>query len=182
MELAGNWAGGLTLDWHRNYRCGDWRRAACGNPRTALGDLVYELKFGGSSAAASTLGQLLAEAIGSQAIPRCLLIPVPGAPQRGWQPSAMLARVISRHLAWPIQDDVLGKRSCEASTRNMQSIAAKRFHLRQTLALLKPPNPGPLGIMLIDDVVSSGATFEVAIELLTPLRTPVFVAAATRGD
>ena len=182
MELAGNWAGGLALDWHRKFRYGDWRRAACGNPRTALGDLVYELKFGGSSAAASTLGQLLSEAVGSQAIPRCLLIPVPGTPRRGWQPSVMLARVMSGHLAWPICEDVFSKRDCEASTREMPSIAAKRSHLKQNFALLTPPNPGPLGIMLIDDVVSTGVTFEVAIELLASFRTPVYVAAATRGD
>jgi len=182
MELAGNWTGGLVLDWHRRFRNGDWRRTAYGNPRTALGSMVYSLKFGGSVAAALSLGRLLADAVDAQAISRCLLIPVPGTPRRDWQPAAMLAHVMSNLLAWPLQEDVFEKRDCEASTRDMPSIVAKHAYLRQNLALLTPPNPGPLSIMLIDDVVSTGATFNAAIRLLAPLHSPVYVVAATRGD
>lgn len=182
MELTGSWTGGLALDWHRKFRRGDWRRRAYGNPRTALGDMVYELKFGGSAAAALSLGQRLAEAVDSQAIPPCLLIPIPGMPRRAWQPAAMLARTMSELLAWPLLEDVFWMRDCEASTRDMSSTEAKYTHLQKNLALLTLPYPEPIGIMLVDDVVSSGATFATAIGLLEPIRYSVYVAAATRAD
>lgn len=182
MELGGNWTVGLVLDWHRRFRRGDWRRTAYGNPRTALGDLVHDLKFVGSAAAALSLGQLLSEAVDLQAIPPCLLVPVPGTPRRTWQPATMLTRVMSDLLAWPICEDVFSKRDSETSIRGIGLMEAKRTYLRENLALLTPPHPGPLDLMLVDDVVSTGATFEAAIGLLAPLRCRVYVAAATRGD
>ncbi len=131
------------------------------------GDLVREalhaFKFGGRRALAVPLGDLLAEVVQGRlplGLPD-LLLPVPLHPrrerERGFNQSALLARRLGRAWGRPVRDDVLARVVATPSQTALDA-AARRTNVRGAFRLRRPELIAGRHIVVVDDILTTGAT------------------------
>jgi len=119
---------------------------------------IHQFKFNGKVGLDRALGQLLEQAIDSD-LNIDLVVPVPlqrkRLQQRSYNQALLLAREVSRIRKWPVTHDLLVK---IRETRSQQDLSAKERvkNLRGSFALQK--NISGQKILLIDDVMTTGAT------------------------
>ena len=125
--------------------------------------LVRSLKFGGWFALADPMGRAMGSAArrlaGRGRPPR--LVPVPLSSgrrrERGFNQAARLARGLSASTGWPVSEELLrrpgGRRQARLDRR------ARRSNVRGRFAIRDPGSgPGEGSVLLVDDVVTTGAT------------------------
>ena len=143
---------------------------------TPLDRLLPRLKFHNDLAAGRLLGGLMAEALAGAERPDAL-IPLPlhrrRLRSRGFDQSLELATPLAHHLRLPLLDGVL-IRVRETAPQSRLDAPARRRNLRRAFAVRTGPTLPP-HIVLIDDVMTTGATLHAAAAAL--LR-----AGATRVD
>lgn len=135
----------------------------------AAREAVHALKYRGVSAVAAVMAQAMAECLEEWAPSVAVLVPVPltGARRRsrGYNQSEMLARELSRLSGLPLAAAVLTRprgappqaRAADEATRRAN--VADAFVVRQ-----QDPIAGPL--LLVDDVMTSGATLDACARVL----------------
>lgn len=166
----------------RCYRCGrlsaDFRTcAACRKlspihslwPATTYRDLpkeiVHRLKFERARAGAKTMAEIMAERL--QIEGEWVITYVPTANnrvrQRGYDQAALLARSLSRRLGVPFA-------VCLARTGLQRQVgsdrAARREQMRDAFRPLRPSLFQGKQVLVIDDVLTTGATCEAAARTL----------------
>lgn len=137
---------------------------ALGAYEGALERLIHDMKFRHKREAATILGEQLAKVIPEQeAAP--LIIPLPTAAdrmrQRGFDHSASIAKALARVRAWPysplLRRNHYGRQvGSDKRTRIQQAAQAYRLDV---LAGNRP-------VLLIDDVLTTGASIKAAAQLL----------------
>ncbi len=177
-----------ALPWNRSAcaRCAlplPLPAAACGDclrrppPLTAaravfryaapLDRLLPRLKFHGDLAAARLCADLMAEALVEEPRPMAL-VPLPlhrgRLRARGFDQALELARPLSRRLALPIADDLL-RRVRDTAPQSRLDAPARRRNLRGAFALAPGAAP-PAHVVLVDDVMTTGATLHAAADAL----------------
>ena len=123
-------------------------------------EAIHSLKYRGVRAASDSLGELIADYIQASAVAADVLVPVPLHPRRlrsrGYNQSALLARVVSRHTSLPVLDDHLVR------IRNSppQVEATSREERRRNIAgnFVCEVDASGLAVLLIDDVATTGST------------------------
>lgn len=133
--------------------------------------LVRALKFGRWFALAVPMGRAMAPAarrlVEAGASPR--LVPVPLSPgrlrERGFNQAERLARSLSTGTGWPVSEELVrrpgGRRQARLGRR------ARRSNVRGRFALGTPADdPGREPVLLVDDVVTTGATAGACVEAL----------------
>lgn len=131
------------------------------------GDVVREalhaFKFGGRRALAAPLGDLLA-APGPGALPESapdLLLPVPLHPrrrrERGFNQSLLLARRVGRAWSLPVRSDIL-RRTAATTPQTDLSAQARSANVRGAFALRRPELVAGRHVVLVDDILTTGAT------------------------
>jgi ComF family protein len=153
-----------TLPWSRLLNAPE---SALFDYRPAVSRSVLALKFGGEFRHAAVLGTLLGlywrETL--HHLERPLIAPVPlhrdRLRERGFNQVAMLARYASRVVGWPLYPQLLIRtRYTTAQTR----LEAHQRHqnVQGAFCAARPPtSPGQV-VILLDDVVTTGATLQVA--------------------
>jgi len=138
----------------RALGAGAWAPVAFDGPARAL---VHALKFGGRTAAAG----LMAAQIAANAPPGLLagtLVPVPAHPARsrarGFDQGRLVARRLGRRTGRPVRD-LLARRP---GGRGPQVGAGRRERLGRDLGIVARGRPGAGRLVLVDDVVTTGAT------------------------
>ena len=149
-------------------QCRDWPRPGppAGAPFRMEGDaarLVRALKFGGWFALARPMGRAMAVEARRLAGPegrRALLVPVPASRarrrERGFNQAGLLARSLSRALGWPRESLLTrrgGRRQARLGRHERAANVEGRFLLREGA-----PRPAERSALLVDDVVTTGAT------------------------
>jgi ComF family protein len=136
--------------------------AACVYARP-LDRLLPRFKFHGDFAAGRLLSQLMADACDDLPRPDALVaIPLHRSRlrQRGYDQALELARPLARALDLPLRPDLL-VRGRGTAPQSELSAAARRRNLRDAFAV-QAGTPLPAHVVLVDDVMTTGATLHAA--------------------
>jgi len=132
-----------------------------------LDRLLPRFKFHRDLAAGALLSQLMAEAAASLPRPDAV-IPVPlhrsRLRRRGYDQALELARPLARSLDLPLRDDLL-RRVRSTAPQSELSAPARRRNLKDAFAV-RPGIALPARVVLVDDVMTTGATLHAAAEAL----------------
>jgi ComF family protein len=178
--------------------CGLCRRAtprfrkavAFGAYRDALRELIHILKYQRVRSAASRLGQLLGQAVGKAGLAASpmLLVPVPLARRkqrtRGFNQAEEIARSFLRSQPGSrIQlEATLLTRTRETTSQTGLTRTQRQANLRGAFSVSRPEKLQGRSILLVDDVLTTGATAgECTRILLRAGAKEVFVATVARA-
>ncbi len=173
LGVAADWgsAGAISGPPHvKEFLCGSCRRRAPGfdYARAAarydgvVREAVHAFKFGGRRALAAPLGDLLVEVAGGLPTgPPDLLLPVPLHPrrehERGFNQAALLARRVGRSWGCPVREDVLARAVPTQSQTELDAVA-RRANVRTAFRLRRSAPVAGRHVLLVDDVLTTGAT------------------------
>jgi ComF family protein len=129
-------------------------------------DLVWRLKYDGAQAAAAIMAEMMANHIGANR-KQTVIVPVPTTTarirQRGYDQATLIAHELSRLTGVPVVAG-LGREGrahqVGASRQQRQSQLRGAFRARNTARLHGKR------VLLVDDVLTTGATFEAATQTL----------------
>ena len=139
--------------------------------RGPVRELVHGLKYGGAVWAAPVLGELLHGCfLAHFAAERPdLVVPVPLHPfkriRRGYNQSELLARDLSRRLGLPCAPRLLSRVRATATQTRMDA-AARRRNVAGAVRPSRAPAVFGRRLLLVDDVMTTGATFGAAAAAL----------------
>jgi ComF family protein len=130
-------------------------------------DLVWKLKFAHAHSAAREIAAVMDPLVNHQKQHDLLIVPVPTATtrtrQRGYDQARLLARELALSARRPYAD-VLARQN------QAHQVGASRQQRLQQLAaafrITKPQQVKNAAVLLIDDVVTTGATLEAAAAVL----------------
>jgi ComF family protein len=158
---------------------------------------LHALKYGGRRRIASVLGRRAGRAWvaegelgGASAV-----VPVPLSRgrrrKRGYNQAELIARAVAREAGIPLRARVL-KKTKECPPQTGLSAAARRTNVASAYRARLPRSLRGKGLLLVDDVLTTGATAEAAslallaagagaVDVLTLARVPAFAQSAAAG-
>jgi ComF family protein len=126
-------------------------------------EAIHAFKFAGRRGLAEPLGDLVAE-LGLSALPGAtpdLLLPVPlhrrRERERGYNQALLLSRRLERAWGVPVAADVLVRRGATAPQADLDA-PARRRNVRGAFAVTNPETILGRHVVLVDDVLTTGAT------------------------
>jgi ComF family protein len=138
-------------------------------PSPALFDLVHALKYEAFQELAPWLGRRLAIAARATLGRNLVLVPVPlhasRRRERGFNQSVLLARAAARHLGCPVTEDLLERRRATRPQARLES-AARAANVAGAFVRRAPLPAGGERIVVVDDVVTTGATVRAVLDAL----------------
>lgn len=135
----------------------------------AAREAVHALKYEGVAAIAEVMARAMAECLEKWAPPATALVPVPLTGRRrrgrGYNQSQVVARELSRLSGLPLAAGVLIRRRGAPPQARAVDEAARRANVADAFAVRRPGRlSGPL--LLVDDVMTSGATLDACARAL----------------
>jgi ComF family protein len=132
--------------------------------------LVHRFKYQADLAAGAFLGRLLAARVtGAFAAPPDLLVPVPlhrrRLRERGFNQAAVLAREVARAVGTPLAVAALGRTAHTESLTGLDA-AARAREVRGAFVARRPDLLSGRRVLLVDDVLTTGATAEECCRVL----------------
>jgi len=161
IPLKGNWEKGWALGL--NTICQDAKENDLVIiKRTEIGEHLYRLKYFGNTGEVKTLGDAAADFISQNMLQLgiSVIIPVPPSKlDRSFQPVFKLAQYVSKKLGIAVDFDYLLKTE---DTPQLLSIkeASKRKEILRGIFKVKDDRYQGKGILLFDDLFSSGETLK----------------------
>jgi ComF family protein len=132
-----------------------------------LDRLLPRFKFHHDLAAGRLLAQLMADACSVLPRPEAL-VPIPlhraRLRQRGYDQALELAKPLARALQLPLIEDLLIRRRATAAQSELDAVARRR-NLRNAF-VVRDDHALPAHVVLIDDVMTTGATLHAAANAL----------------
>jgi ComF family protein len=144
-----------------------------------LARAIHALKYEGRPDLAAPLGRRLSRAVARHTLGPALLVPVPIHPrklaERGYNQSALVAHTLGRELRWQVRERALRR----ARDTRAQARLGRGDRLSNVKGALieREPLEGRL-VVLVDDVVTTGATASACKEALARAGATVIAVAA----
>jgi ComF family protein len=130
--------------------------------------LVRALKFRGTAAVATTMAAQIATTAPPELLDGATLVPVPLHParrrRRGYNQAELLARDLARRHP-PAVADILARAGPRAT--QMGRTRAERLRAMEASIALRPGATPPPRALLVDDVITTGATIAACAAALT---------------
>lgn len=130
-----------------------------------LATAIRRLKFEGRREIARAIAPLLAPALAEAAAGCDLLVPVPlhrrRLRERGYNQAALLLRHLRRYAALPVDPLSLRRLRATAPQTGLDR-AARRRNVDGAFAVVRPRRVAGRAVLLLDDVVTTGATLAAA--------------------
>jgi ComF family protein len=150
----------------------------------AARDAILALKFRGVSAVAPAMGRAMAEILADWAPPVTSIVPVPLTGRRkrlrGYNQSELLAKEVSRLTGVPVNRNALTRRL----QKSAQARSSGEARWQNVADAFRSGKDIPAdGLLLIDDVITTGATLNACARvLLNEGAGPVFALTFARED
>lgn len=132
-------------------------------------NLIYRIKYRFHKELGVYLGRMLGERIQNECRADCI-IPVPLHPERekirGFNQAGEIARGISEVLGIEVYDDVIFRIQNNASQTG-KSVSERLKNVAHIFELRNPQKITGHHILLVDDVITTGATIGACLEVLT---------------
>jgi ComF family protein len=135
----------------------------------SLARAIYRAKYDGDPAVAASLGALLVENFEPPESPYDALIPVPLHPHRlrarGYNQARELCRPLARHLRVPVLGDAVA-RTRDTPSQTRLDRASRRANVADAFTVTRPEGIRGRRLLVVDDVVTTGATLDSLREQL----------------
>jgi len=138
---------------------------------SAYQTLLHDLKYRGNWRAGLYLGRLLGQELIQSSFSRCdLLVPVPLHPgrlrQRGYNQSEIIARGCSEITGIPVATRLIIRRGRHRSQTSMGRHERFENVIEEFSLDSRPMDINGLKVLIIDDVITTGATLEACSRIL----------------
>lgn len=168
-KLKGNWKNGWAYDLHTlssDYLGEDqYGHPRFNTIRSDMGELVYQLKYGGDQNALAKIVHLLDRFRGVEK--KDMIVPIPSSDtSRKVQPVEAIATALGERRGVPVLTDLLKKTGGGPQLKNVDDPDERAALLRKHMAIHEPSRVTGKNVLLVDDLYRSGATLTVATELL----------------
>jgi ComF family protein len=146
----------------------------------ALARAIRRLKYEGRADLAAPLGRRLVRDVRALSSQRALLVPVPlhvrKLSERGFNQSALIAGALASELGWQVRARAL-RRSRDTSQQAKLGRSERLENLKGAVVLGRERLEGTR-VVLVDDVVTTGATARSCVEALQQAGATVLAVAA----
>jgi predicted amidophosphoribosyltransferase len=168
IKLEGPWKKGYAYDLHTMdsvYLGVDtdghdrWK-----NKRSQMGELVYRLKYRGDRSVVSKIVKLLGKYKGLETMD--YIVPIPPSNPRERQPVTTIALALGKLVGVEVLTKLLAKSPGSTPLKDVDAHDERRKLLRKSMTLNEEIDVSRKSILLVDDLYRSGATLEVATNLL----------------
>jgi predicted amidophosphoribosyltransferase len=179
--LQGPWDKGFALDVHTlsSTYLGDdpSGRARFDTKRSAIGELLYRLKYGWDQTAIEPIVETVAKFLGQSHSPIDAIVPVPPSHVRTNQPVILIVTALSERLKIPVCTECLSK------IRTTPQLKDKRVEVLAGAFSVSPGHTKGKSLLLFDDLHGSGATVSAITKVLKgqgSARTVYFLTLTTK--
>ena len=135
----------------------------------AIRQAVHKLKYNNLRAICRDLAQLMHDYLQANALPGDVLVPVPLHPrrlrQRGYNQSVLLARELAQLTGLPVIEDCLCRSRNSLPQARTATVEERRDNVIGAF-ICKNEKLAGAGVILIDDVCTTGATLEACASAL----------------
>lgn len=168
--IEGRWDRGFALDKHTlsSVYIGDDDN---GHPqfdttRTDIGEALFQLKYRDGWKQLPDLADAMAHQIRSVLGRIDLIVPMPASALRSRQPVTELAREVSQRIGVRMDAGVIQK-SATPQLKNLNDRQAKDAVLTDAFSIQDDSlGDGPFDVLLIDDLIQTGASLDAACDAL----------------
>ena len=180
-RIYGSWISGYALDIHTissiYMGINEFGHDVFDNKRSALGELLYRMKYRGDRSAACEIIRTAVAFLRRSRARFDVIVPVPPSGHRDVQPVPILAIGIGRALDLPVA-------KCVSATRPTAQLKGvvdpeRRRELLEGLYKVDSAQTRGKSVLLFDDLYRSGATMNTITELLMTAGSAAGVRALT---
>ncbi|MBE0472375.1 MAG: ComF family protein [Methyloprofundus sp.] len=167
IELQGNWEKGVAYDVHTlasNYLGVDEHgHDRWDSVRSDMGELVYQLKYRGDLSKVPEIVDLIVTKFkGLDSLD--VVIPAPASKTRSVQPVAEIAKALAEKVGIDYLDAL--SKSSSQELKGMDALEDRLNLLRDSMSIKPGMNLMGKNVLIVDDLFRSGATLQVATEIL----------------
>ena len=180
-KIDGPWADGRVLDLHSTgsefLGHDEFGREQFDTHRTEVGELLYRLKYRNDPSALEEIGVVAEKFIRTWRIKFDVIVPAPPTRTRRVQPLHQIASELARRFDVPVVKAVAKNAAGAAELKNLREFHERQAVLQGALSVTAHAIAGKR-VLLLDDLIRSGATLGAVAAALTEAGAAIIFAFA----